>query len=186
MFNKAVILILAVLAFLGLIEATNTPIIGLVSQPSYDDVFPNRQYIAASYVKWIESAGGRVVPIPYNMPRHLAAPLMNQLNGLVFPGGGTEITDSALTLFEIAVEINKNGNHFPVWGTCMGFQWMSMYFAQNTTLLTNYDSYNVSYHLDFEPEASKTKFFKYVIMLFMQLNPQFFEICMIMLISYVS
>lgn len=37
--------------------------IGIVSEKDYDN--PGHTYIAASYVKYIESAGARVVPIMY-------------------------------------------------------------------------------------------------------------------------
>ena len=42
------------------------PIIGVLSQPG-DPAPPGQSYIAASYVKWLESAGARVVPILYDM-----------------------------------------------------------------------------------------------------------------------
>lgn len=45
----------------------NRPIIGILTLPSEYLEFPNNtySYMAASYVKFIESAGARVVPIPY-------------------------------------------------------------------------------------------------------------------------
>lgn len=46
----------------------DVPVIGILSQESYsvDKLFPDRNYksfIAASYVKFIESAGAKVVPV---------------------------------------------------------------------------------------------------------------------------
>lgn len=47
--------------------ATETPIIGILSQETYivANVIPEgyASYIAASYVKYLESAGARVVPV---------------------------------------------------------------------------------------------------------------------------
>lgn len=45
-------------------------------------------YFPASYVKWLESGGARVVPIPYDSaPADLSA-LLKQINGALFTGGG--------------------------------------------------------------------------------------------------
>ena len=45
----------------------NRPIIGIMTLPSEYVEFPNDtySYIAASYVKFVESSGARVIPIPY-------------------------------------------------------------------------------------------------------------------------
>lgn len=42
------------------------PIIGLLTQPG-EPAPVGQSYVAASYVKWLESAGARVVPILYDM-----------------------------------------------------------------------------------------------------------------------
>jgi len=48
------------------------PVIGIFAQPSEDieEFYPTEKgysYMPASYVKWVESAGGRAVPLPYNI-----------------------------------------------------------------------------------------------------------------------
>jgi hypothetical protein len=45
------------------------------------------QYIAASYVKYIESAGARAVPISYNANQSHLDFLFASLDGFLFPGG---------------------------------------------------------------------------------------------------
>lgn len=53
----------------GLFEAdptNNEPIIGVLSQEIFvypKKIYPDKSYIAASYVKFIEGGGARVVPI---------------------------------------------------------------------------------------------------------------------------
>ena len=65
----------------------------MFAQPSedlakYHDPNSGYSYIAASYVKWIESAGGRVVPIPYNIPTvEELDTLLSKINGVLMPGG---------------------------------------------------------------------------------------------------
>lgn len=49
-------------------EPNDAPIIGILSQETYivSSYFPNETYdgfIAASYVKYLESAGARVIPV---------------------------------------------------------------------------------------------------------------------------
>ena len=48
-------------------------------------------YIPASYVKWLQSAGAQVVPVPYNADRATLQKLFNSLNGILFTGGGLDL-----------------------------------------------------------------------------------------------
>ena len=62
------------------------PIIGLFAQPSSNtdpDCGGNCQYIAASYVKYLEAAGARVVPIDYYATTSELDPLFSKLNVLL-------------------------------------------------------------------------------------------------------
>jgi gamma-glutamyl hydrolase len=47
-------------------ELNDRPIIGILSQPG-DPAPEGYSYIAASYVKWVESAGARVIPIEFDL-----------------------------------------------------------------------------------------------------------------------
>jgi gamma-glutamyl hydrolase len=140
------------------------PIIGIIAQP-YGHENANNTYIAASYVKWIESAGGRVVPIPFNVGKDRLKELFNGVNGLLFPGGGTDLDSSPYIhaleyLFELALEDNNKGNYFPVWGTCLGFEAVSRIVARDFGVLTwGYDAHNISWPLHFTEAAAKSKLF---------------------------
>lgn len=62
------LLLLSVLAQEYIEEVNERPVIGVLSQETYivSSYFPNEtydSYIAASYVKFLESAGARVLPI---------------------------------------------------------------------------------------------------------------------------
>ena len=63
------------------------PVIGVLSQPVYDGGY---QYIAASYVKWIESAGAAAIVIPYDADEYQTREIFSQINGVLFPGGGNK------------------------------------------------------------------------------------------------
>lgn len=56
-------------------DANLRPIIGILSLPSEESAWNGKSYFAASYVKWIESGGARVVPLPYTQPDQVQAML---------------------------------------------------------------------------------------------------------------
>jgi len=79
------------------------------------------------YSKWVEAAGGRVVPIHVNRDEQYYKDLLPQLNGVLLPGGKQDISNCSFTtasqiIFNYAIEAKKRGEIFPVWGTCQGFE----------------------------------------------------------------
>jgi len=114
-------ILLLLLGFSAVTALNDSPIIGIYSL-TYNQT--TTDYIAASYIKWIESAGGRVVPLPYNITEAGVKSSLSALNGLIFTGGGGSWTPNAANLYNLALEFNMNGDYFPVWGTCLGFQWI--------------------------------------------------------------
>ena len=169
----------------------NWPIIGLFTQPTSSnegDCGGDCVYIAASYVKYLESAGARVVPINYyakedevrfspsimvtisilNMfcTRYHSTQLdelFASLNGIMFPGGGAAYPTSAQYMFNKVVAANDNGDFMPLWGTCMGFQWLLIGASNDVTILDpkegQFDAYNYSIPLDFTPNAPSSRLF---------------------------
>lgn len=69
--------------------ATTKPIIGVLAQRCHN--CPGRSYVAAGFVKWLEAAGARVVPIRYYSSDAELRRLFDSVNGLVFPGGLTDL-----------------------------------------------------------------------------------------------
>ncbi|XP_019233050.1 PREDICTED: gamma-glutamyl hydrolase 2-like [Nicotiana attenuata] len=68
------------------------PVIGIVSHPG--DGASGRlnngtdvSYIAASYVKFAEMAGARVIPLIYTEPPEILNQKLNLVNGVIFTGG---------------------------------------------------------------------------------------------------
>ena len=77
----------------------NRPIIGILAQecqPYFPVEICSTSYIAASYVKYIESAGARVVPVLINQPEEYYRIIFNSTNGILFPGGNVLISDSGV------------------------------------------------------------------------------------------
>ncbi|KAL6765833.1 class I glutamine amidotransferase-like protein [Haematococcus lacustris] len=102
------------------------PLIGILTQPCH--TCPGKSYIAAGFVKWIEAAGGRAVPIRFYATESELYRIFKSINGLVFPGGLTWLwldapyVIAARKLFNWAVQANDAGDVFPIHGTCLGFQ----------------------------------------------------------------
>ena len=125
-------------------------------------------YIAASYVKYLEMAGARVVPLIYNQPSDDIDTLLKGINGILFPGGGACLQstncpffESASRMFKYAIQSNDNGNYFPVWGTCLGFQFLSVMGAgENQTVLSSgFDSEDLPLPLNFTSSVTNSKLF---------------------------
>lgn len=142
------------------------PVIGILTQPSAWPKFFDSEdfsYIAASYVKFLESAGARVVPIKYNLNQTELMKIFQNINGLLLPGGGadlfklkgdkfdnfTDFFQSGNYLLTLAKNANDHGEYFPVWGTCLGFEMMILSAAKDHKILTLFNSTNHSMKLKF-------------------------------------
>ena len=83
-------------------ECTARPLVGVLSQPGLmqiDGVPANYSYIAASYVKFVEMAGARAVPIPYDAPADEITRIFQQVNGVLLPGGVQDLTPTHRTSY---------------------------------------------------------------------------------------
>jgi gamma-glutamyl hydrolase len=131
--------------------------VGVFTQPSpsqQGDCGGNCLYLAASYVKFIESAGARVVPINYYASEEELDKLFDSLNGFLFVGGGSAFPPSAQYIFDKTKQSNDNGDYIPLFGICMGFQWLLLSAADGQLRLdpsdgTQMDAENYSIPLDF-------------------------------------
>lgn len=126
------------------------PIIGVVSQPNDGEGPGVLTYVPAAYVKFLESAGARVLPVPYDAPESELQTLLASLNGLLFTGGGlslapeTPFFKAASFMWKYAMQANDKGDYFPIWGTCQGFQLESALVLGNNSLVQDgFDSENL-------------------------------------------
>jgi len=131
------------------------PIIGVVTQPTETLANLGSSYIAASYVKYIEAAGGRVVPIFHNSSYAELEHMFNSVNAIFFPGGGADLDNTPLYLageylYQLMIKANDIGDYFPMFGHCMGFELLSIITSQNFNILQNCTgTENVSMSLQF-------------------------------------
>ncbi|KAI9546066.1 hypothetical protein NQZ68_030652 [Dissostichus eleginoides] len=142
------------------------PIIGVLAQENVpgDQYAHGFSYIAASYVKFLEGAGARVVPVRINRTEEEYAHIFNAINGLLLPGGDVDIQTSqysraAKIFYDLALKANDAGDYFPIWGTCQGFQQLSVLTA-NKNLLTITDTKAVALPLTLTPAAQSSRLFR--------------------------
>jgi gamma-glutamyl hydrolase len=152
-------------------SSTNRPIIGILTLPNdHADVYPGRTYFPASYVKFVESGGARVVPIRYTDDEASIRALLPKLNGFLFTGGGadfyqngelTAFAQTALWILEEVREAHANGESVPLWGTCLGFELINVLAAgPNPNVLTGgWDSENLTIPLTFTDAAPMSKLY---------------------------
>merc|ERR1712013_672382 len=130
--NKVIIIIIVIVMFRSFLltvfccvqacvgELNDRPIIGIVSQtihPELDAILPPGHnyttYIASSYIKWVEAAGARAVPVIVEneiTSEEYYLKLFSGLNGLLIPGGAVSIFDGGYAeasnwFFEKAKEV---------------------------------------------------------------------------------
>lgn len=147
------------------------PIIGVLSQEmsfylrsKYADQY--HSYIAASYVKFIEGGGARVVPVWIGKDRRYYEDIMSKLNGILYPGGALSFTqpngyaEAGNYIYEIATKMNDNGNYFPLWGTCLGFELITYLSANRTEIRAECSSKSQSLPLNFKDDFKSSRMFK--------------------------
>lgn len=107
-----------------------------MTEPSTYPSYPAADYgeLASTYVKFLESAGARVVPIIWNWDNQTLTTIFGKINGLLFPGGDTsfftntnpdhytQFLQTIDLLLNLAIDANEKGDYFPVWATCLGFE----------------------------------------------------------------
>lgn len=124
------------------------PVIGILSQPSKKRDL-SYHYIATSYVDWLEASGAVTIPIPYDAPPALLDDLFLQMNGVLLPGGWNGyMPPSVPYLLDKVVESNERGQYFPVWGTCLGYEFLIKYVGGIDAIQGGFHLYNESIPLE--------------------------------------
>ncbi|XP_065211986.1 gamma-glutamyl hydrolase A-like [Planococcus citri] len=122
-------------------------------------------YIAASYIKAVESSGARVVPIFVNRSPQYYERILNSLNGVLVPGGATKIEpghpfyDAFTTIVRISEKMNQRGIYFPILSVCWGFEAMVTLYNGHKDLQTHCNVIRENYPLKFEPKFTESLLF---------------------------
>ncbi|XP_078107152.1 gamma-glutamyl hydrolase [Sander vitreus] len=148
-------------------EAVNDrPVIGILTQMVTDEVLKpfGRTFIPSSYVKFIESGGSRVMPIRLTLTTAEYKEIFEKINGLLFIGGAVDLETSdfarvAKIFYSLALKANDEGDFFPIWGTCMGMQLLTVLVA-GENLLANSTAENIALPLNLTTEAGSSRMFE--------------------------
>ena len=164
---RSALLALALAGTLAGTAAAARPIVGILSQETEAGA-DGGSYIAASYVKWLESAGARVVPVHYESSAAELAALFGSINGFLIPGGAASLRNTsqfyaaAKTMFGLALAANEKGDYFPVWGTCLGFETLMRLGSgsDDSILVSGLDSEDYPVPLTATPAFAGSRLFK--------------------------
>jgi gamma-glutamyl hydrolase len=161
----------------------NQPVIGILTLPNYpyeNFTVNGTSYMASSYVKYLEMSGARVVPIRIDHSFSEIDYLFTRLNGILFTGGtanfwvnnsvtpvlSPDYAAKACYIFNKVIQINDQGQFYPLWGTCMGFEVLHVCANQQFGTIGNFNGkppYTRS--SEFLPAASSS-------VIFNTLNPE--------------
>ncbi|XP_054002149.1 gamma-glutamyl hydrolase A-like [Hylaeus anthracinus] len=151
-------------------SVNNRPIIGVLAQEVSEYVnrkYPgHRSYIAASYVKFIEGAGARVVPIWIGKDKSYYEDIMSKINGVLWPGGGASFNntngyaDAAYNIYKIAKRKNNEGVHFPIFAICLGFEVLTYVTANRRNTRRSCNAEEIAMKLEFERDYESSKLFR--------------------------
>ena len=163
------------IALTASIAATHRPIIGILALPlDHTDcvTFSSVSTTGATscfhslYVKWLEAAGARVAPLPFDLPASDFDKLLGSLNGALITGGETAIKEigspymeATKKLYDHSLALHRAGEVWPLWGTCMGMQVLSILGARDpSVLLSNaYDSEGLILPLELTSAAASSR-----------------------------
>jgi hypothetical protein len=82
-------------------------------------------------------------------------------NRILFPGGAAQFSatggyaDAARQLYNHAVLKNSQGDYFPVWGTCLGFELLTNIATGGRNILTTCEAENVALPLELKEGKSQ-------------------------------
>jgi len=128
------------------------PIIGI-----YPTVGRPSPYYEA-YKKWLDQAGADSFVMPAVLNNERLEQTFVSMNGFLIPGGGEPFGTTADRIVDRAVAANRAGDYFPVWGTCLGFEWLVDHFANNRSeIVDGFDSEDLPLPLEFTPLASASR-----------------------------
>lgn len=116
------------------------------------------EYMAASYVKYIESGGGRTLRVPFTANSTQVEEIYKQTSGLLLMGGSATLPQAARDLYSLKLKGDSNGSFYPMWGTCLGFEWINQLVSEDDSIIdSKFNAENISLALDFEDDIEDSR-----------------------------
>ena len=115
----------------------------------------------AAYVKFIESAGARVVPLIMGELEDVTMEKLSKLDGVLFPGGDGDYDVYGGKIISKIMEYNDNGHFYPAWGTCLGYDYMMIWASSvREDVLEPRNAHGISLPLKFVVDPATTYMFE--------------------------
>jgi len=121
--------------------------IGIITAPNEKHHLEcGQSYLKIAYIHWIEMSDEKAIIIPYDISQKELSDILQRTHGIVWVGGGIENTtphtskqnnkllDTLFYCYQYAIHENNNGNYYPIWGTCLGFDILLMFANQKPSL----------------------------------------------------
>lgn len=133
--------------FVAVHVTTGRPLIG---------IYPTLTYLRP-YEEWVKREGADSVVLPKDFADDQVEDLFQSINGFLIPGASKSSSTRAVkAMVQRAVRANtEEGDYFPIWGTCIGFEWLVKIFG-NTTL-DHFDAENLRLPLNFSEVAPSSR-----------------------------
>ena len=169
--------LLCILTLLSGQTPNNRPVIGILTIPSTISGYPggNWSCFLASYCKFIEAAGARAVPIPYDASYENLTYFFNSVNGILMVGGGSNLindiskdnirlqsnyTEKVNFLVDLAIQANDKGDFFPIWATCLSWEALIIVLSRNVFIMENITGdTNIPRNLSFSWAAKNSRLY---------------------------
>lgn len=155
--------VLAAMVIDAVLASGPFPVIAIMSQPTKSNAKHcggTCEYIAASYVKFVELAGARALPVSYYSSAAEIDNIMTQVNGFLFPGGSGALPAAAQHVVDNALNISSQGGHFPVYGACLGYEWIMMALGgKDAEDASGLDAENMTLPLNFTADAEDSRLY---------------------------
>jgi len=137
-------------------EQPANPVVGILSSPleecppvpqhlrRQDGSSPYNACVFSYAVRLLEAQGVRAIVFPWNASYEQQLELASKVNGVWLPGGGlwgrvyTEYLHAIERLYSIARDMNARGDRFVLWGTCWGFEMLSIAAAGGNQSIMTY------------------------------------------------
>jgi gamma-glutamyl hydrolase len=114
--------------------------IGIITAANIkQDIECEHSYMKLAYLHWIEMSGEQAILIPYDIKEKELDVLLSRLQGVVWVGGAIENTkkhtdeqyttmiNTLFYCYQYAISENDKGNYYPIWATCLGFDFLIMF-----------------------------------------------------------
>lgn len=66
----------------------------------------------------------------YSDPIETTLAKLDHINGVLYPGGGGDYLEVGRQVLHNIMERNDNGTYYPIWATCLGYEYMAIYTSE--------------------------------------------------------